>query len=101
MSQEAYTSSPGNFQAIYIGNSQAIAVGGSSVASSSIQEISTIVRLYTNTDCFVAIGQNPVATASSLFLPAGSTEYFAANSFDKVAVLQAAAAGTLYITEGK
>jgi hypothetical protein len=57
-----------------------------------------VVRVVSTTDCYVANGSNPTATAASMFLPAKVAEYFVLAQTDKIAVLQASAAGTLYIT---
>jgi len=87
----------GALPCIKIGATQAVAVGSASAQSAVVA--ASVVRLVSTTDCFVAFGSNPTAnTTTSLFLPANSPEYFQFNSGDKVAVIQNAAAGNLYIT---
>lgn len=102
---------------------QNLAVGAGSVASAAFTNIllrqhdlgstgavtfnqtTGNVRLVSTTDCWVAFGATPVATAgaagdtNSVFLPAGASEYFAVNAGEKVAVIQASAAGVLNIAE--
>lgn len=59
------------------------------------------VRLYCTSDCHVEFGPNAssLVDTGSMFLPAGSVEYFYANKGDYIAVVQDTAAGYLYITE--
>jgi hypothetical protein len=104
MSKQAYSSNINEFQAICIGTSQVVAIGASSVQSNAIGQQSSIVRLFSTKDCFIAIGQNPVVDATGntgAFLPGGIIEYFGTNPGDKIAVIQASVSGTLYITEGQ
>lgn len=89
------------FEAMYIGASQAITIGASSAQSSATQGGTTCVQLCSTVACFVAIGPNPTAAANtSCYLPANSPIKMACNPGDKVAVIQASAGGTLYMTEG-
>lgn len=47
-------------------------------------------RLYTDTAIWIEIGKAPVAAAnSSMYVPAGSVEFFYADLGDKMAVLEA------------
>lgn len=90
------------FSAIYIGTSQKIAVGAASVASSVFSAGVTVMRLYADADCYVTIGSVPVASATSMFLPAGILEYVGIDANDKIAVIQSGSStGTLYLTEGR
>jgi len=103
MSKEGISSTVPNaqvFQAIYIGSSQEVAIGATSTQSSAVGPNTSIVRLVSDADCYVAIGSNPTAAAGGCLLSAGLTEYFACDGGDKVAVIQKSAAGTLNITEG-
>ena len=104
MSKQAYSSNINEFQAICIGTSQAITTSASSIQSAAIAQQSSIVRLFCTKDCFIAIGPNPTVDATGTtgaFLPGGIIEYFGTNPGDKIAVIQATASGTLYITEGQ
>jgi hypothetical protein len=87
------------FPAIIPGSSQYVTVAGSSDSSTELD--CTIVRLVTDTDCFVKIAQGS-ATASSndMFMLANTVEYFGCSPGDVVAVIQSSSGGTLYITEG-
>ena len=58
------------------------------------------VRLVATSDCYVAFGANPTAVVgTSMLIPAMTPEYFWVLPGEKLAVLQASAAGTLNITE--
>jgi hypothetical protein len=85
--------------AIFPGSSQRLAVGSSSVQSTSMGETTGLVRLSASTDCYIAFGTNPTATNASLYLPAGMVEYIGINPGEKIAVLQVSAAGFLNIVE--
>lgn len=85
--------------------SQVVAVGAASVASTALPVGTTAVRLSATVACFVEIGNVAVTLAAptavvntSMYLPAGTTEYFQAAAGQFVAVIQAAAAGSLYVT---
>lgn len=83
------------FPAINPGTAQALAVGSASTATAAA--IGTIlVRLVSTVDCYVAFGSTPTATTSSMFLPAKIPEYFVCATTDKIAVLEATGAGSLY-----
>jgi len=90
------------FQSIIPGVEQHVAYAGTSVQSSLFQDQTSIVRLYATSDCYVAFGENPTASTSSMFLPAGVIEYFGVppDSEWQLAVIQSSSAGTIYVTEG-
>lgn len=92
---------PGNAQALKIGTTDTVAIGGTSAAqSAAVSERCTIARIVSDVDCFIACGSSPTATSSSMFLPANSVEYFHVfGGVDKFAVIQDVSAGTLYVTE--
>lgn len=56
------------------------------------------VNLTANVDCFITAGANPTATAASKALFADTEYNFAVKSGWKIAVIQAAAGGTLKVT---
>lgn len=58
------------------------------------------VRLYSDADCFVAIGADPTAVSSGASLPlaANSPEYFDIDPGDKIAGIVASGTGNLYIS---
>jgi hypothetical protein len=85
------------------GNAYVVAVGASSTQSANVIPAGVrVIRLCATVACWVEIGVNPTATATtSSYLPANWVEYFvcAGNGIEKVAVLQASAGGSLSITE--
>lgn len=88
---------PGSaFPAVKPGVPQVVAYVGSSVQSAAIGGL--VVRVVSTTDCHIAFGANPTATATSMFLPAKVPEYFICSPTDKVAVIQDAAGGNLSVT---
>lgn len=59
-----------------------------------------VVRVAATADCYIAVGESPVATTSDVFLPAGVPEYFTVNKgVDKIAAIRASVDGVLSITE--
>ena len=79
---------------------QTVAVGTASAAiTNPVGAQIRRVRLISTTACHVAIGSAPTATATDMYLAAGREEYFSIHPGEKVAVIQDAAAGTLYVTE--
>ena len=66
---------PGSaFPAVKPGAAQALAYAASSVQSAVLGCV--VVRVVSTTDCHIAFGPNPTATATSMFLPAKVPEYF-------------------------
>ena len=94
-------SNPNNkFQVILPGASQKISTNGGSQQSSATGANCTIVRVFCDQDCFIAIGANPTAANTTVFLPANTVEYFGCNPADKVAAIQSSAPGNFFMTEG-
>lgn len=58
-----------------------------------------VVRVQTDQDCHIAVGDNPTASATSTALPAGSVEYFNVCAGEKIATYGKTAAGSVSITE--
>lgn len=81
---------------IFPGASQKVSYTASSAQSQAIN--TTVIRLVSTTDCFVAIGENPTATTSDMFIPSGNVEFFAIQLNHKVSAIRSAADGDLYIT---
>ncbi|HZT29250.1 MAG TPA: hypothetical protein VFA33_05170 [Bryobacteraceae bacterium] len=86
-----------SFPALNPGTTQTLAIGSSSVATAAPIG-ADVVRLVATADCYIAIGSNPTATATNMFLPAKMPENFVIAQTDKIAVLQVASGGTLFIT---
>jgi len=60
----------------------------------------THIRIASTTNCWLAFGAAPVASASAgMYLPANLPEYFFVNPGEKLAVIQDTAAGVLNIAE--
>jgi hypothetical protein len=78
------------------GTTQKVNIGSASTASDVVG--SGVVRLLATSDCHVALGADPTAGPTSLFLPANMPEYFGCGTGDKVAVIQDSASGALYVT---
>lgn len=61
--------------------------GVSTTQSSAFGGKTRLVRLVCDSSCSVEFGENPTATASSAFLPAGVPEYFVVQTGHKVACI--------------
>lgn len=93
--------STGSWQAIIPGTTRVVAIGGSSAQSVAFQASTSIVRVAPTSDAWIKFGSNPTADiTTSIFMAAGTVEYFGVKGGNKVAVLQDSAAGSLSICEG-
>lgn len=83
------------------GKSQAVAYTGTSAQSAAITNADTIC-VQSTTDCFIEIGLNPTATVNtSHFIGAYQPTYLSITPAEpgfKVAAVQLASGGTLYVT---
>lgn len=68
-----------------------VTIGAASAASDAFVSNTLLVRLATDTACFVTFGADPTATTSKTYLPAGHVEYFKVPPGEsyKVAVIEA------------
>jgi hypothetical protein len=82
-----------------LGASQSVAFTGTSAQSTAVATSTRIVRLVSTQPCFVAIGSDPTATTSSVYLPANVVQYVSIVGGHKVAAIQVSTAGSLYVTE--
>lgn len=57
------------------------------------------VRVLVTTDAYIKVGNSPTATASDVYMPALSAEYFTCTPGQKVSAIQVTVAGTLHVTE--
>lgn len=73
--------------------------GASTACSTAFNAATEVVRVYATVDCRIAFATSPTATATSLYIPAGSYEYFNIKGGDKVAAWGVSAGGTLNIVE--
>lgn len=55
---------------------QTVAIGGSTTSSSAFNSRTKIVRLQADAVCSVSFGTAPTATATTMRMAAGQTEYF-------------------------
>jgi hypothetical protein len=55
---------------------QAVSISGTSASSSAFQANTMLVRLQTDTACWIVFGTGPTATASNTPLAANAPEYF-------------------------
>lgn len=79
---------------------QTITVGAASVATTNaIDAQCRRIRLVSTTACHVAFGSAPVATTSDPLIPANFPEIIHVPRGVKVAAIQNAAGGTLFVTE--
>lgn len=82
---------------------QAVTISGTSAATSNaLNKNIVVIRVVSTTACFIKIGTGtPTATSADMPLMASVPEYFRvdANQTVKVAGIQMASGGTLYVTE--
>lgn len=89
-----------SFDAFYPGTNQNITSTGSSQQSNAFGDDVSLVRIYCETDTYLAMGSNPTASTSSMIIPGGGVEYLCVNPAEKVAILQVSSAGKVTITQG-
>jgi len=78
---------------------QALAVSAVSAASDALGDTTTLVELYCDTLCFVALGAAPVAEATHIPVYGGIPRTLAVTPGTKVAGILAAGTDTLRIVE--
>lgn len=86
---------------VRFGAAQVLAYTGTSAQSTALSADASVIRIVSTTDCHVLIGDNPTATTTSTFLPAGLVEYVGCKGGNKVAAIQKSGgtAGSLFITD--
>lgn len=57
-----------------------------------------VIRLVATDNCHIEFGDSPVASTTSMFLPAGVIEYFYIKDNQKIAVIQNSSTGMLFIS---
>lgn len=78
---------------------RAIPFGGSSFEISGFPDNDvTVVRIVATDNCHLEFGMSPVATTSSMFLPAGVIEYYYVLKDQKISVIQSTSSGMLHIS---
>lgn len=91
------------FQAFIPGTTQSIVVAGTSAATSNAFAPGvSIVRVATDTACYIKFADSPTAASTDMYMPAGSVEYFgiSAGGTTKLAAIQSTAGGLIRVTEG-
>lgn len=98
----AHPEQGGGFEALEPGTSQSVVINSNTVQSLQFSGKTSIIRLFSTVDCFLAFGPNPSASASGgYFLPGGIIDFVGVNNKPKLAVTWSTTAGTLYISEGE
>jgi hypothetical protein len=89
-----------------IAGAQQVTISGTSAKNATAFADSTrVISIYSDTDCHIEIGTSSVvATTSDHFIPAQTYMYLSITlhgdvAFTHIAVIQASAGGTLYISE--
>lgn len=74
-----------------------VAISATAALSSPVTE-DTIMRVVADIDCFIAVGSNPTATNTSMFLPAKTPEYLKLAQTDRISALASSGTGNIYLT---
>jgi hypothetical protein len=69
---------------------QQVAITPGSLQSAPLSDVTRFVRIHADATCRVAVGSNPVASASSMRMVAGGTEYLGVLPGLKIAVIASA-----------
>lgn len=69
---------------------QQVSIGGASVQSAALSDVTRFVRIHADAACRVAIGSNPTASSASMRIGAGGTEYLGVLPGLKIAVIASA-----------
>lgn len=81
------------------GTTQNVNTSGVSAATTNVVN-SSIVRIATTQDTYIAIGPTPSAGVTNMIIPGGGVEFIAVKAgIDKVAGLQVTTAGVMSVTE--
>lgn len=96
----AHSEQGGGFEAIRAGTGQVVVVTSNVFNSVAFSPKTTIVRLFSTVDCFLAFGNNPAMNGSSFFMPGGIIDYIGVDGGMKIQTLRSSTDGVLYLTEG-
>lgn len=66
---------------------QAVSLSSSSAQCSALNAGTTLIELCSDTDCYLAFGTNPTATASYHYLPAKTVRYYVASGATLLAAI--------------
>lgn len=82
------------------GTHQKVAYTGTAgVVSNATGAYITVIRVVLTSAGHVAIGSDPTATTSDIYMPANVPEYFIVPPSSKVSAVQVSAGGDLHVTE--
>src|SRR5689334_1944502 len=81
---------------VLLGTAQKVAYTGTHAESSTVG--ATQVIICSTTDCHIAVGASPTATANSFFLPAKTFLRLLTETSDKISVIRDASDGNLFIS---
>lgn len=88
------------FPAFYPVAGHRVPLGSASQQSKAFQSGTRLVLVTSTSECFIKIGENPVATTSDLFIVRGVAYYFGVQASQKIAAIQESnPGGTLSIIE--
>lgn len=76
----------------------AVPIGATATLINSFEDGVEVLRIVATVNCHLEFGPAPIATTSSMFLPAGVVEYFQRKPGCVVSVIQNTSAGMLYIS---
>lgn len=83
-----------------LGTHQKVAYTGTAgTISNAVGTGTQKVRVLCTTAAYIAIGNDPTATANDVYVPAETPEYFTITAGMKVSAIQSASGGTLHVTE--
>ncbi len=98
MTVAARTSSGSPIDAFRLGTVQTANYGATAVAIASGAPANvSVAAVVATSDCHIAQGASPTATASDFFLPANTILYLRVEEGDKFSAIQDAVSGTLYV----
>ena len=69
---------------------QQVNIGASSAQSAALSDSTRFIRIHADAACRIAIGSNPTASAASMRIGAGGTEYLGVMPGLKIAVIASA-----------
>ena len=83
-----------------LGTSQVVAYTGTAgTISNAVASGVYVIRVVVTTAAHIAIGTDPTATTSDVYMPADTPEYFVVSPGEKVSAIQVSSGGNLHVTE--
>ncbi len=82
-----------------LSTTERVSISGAAAACAA-QTTTSVVRVVSDTDCFILFGGGPVATVSKgALLPAKTAEYFTLRAGQKISFITASGSGYAYVTQ--